>query len=363
MPGHSITPTMTKDPHIIPTDMSLREALRRLNDLSGGVMTLVATDSDGHVAGTLTDGDIRRGLIAGAGLETPVSRVMNTAFTALKPGDGPSEIAAARAKGFRLLPETDADERLTGLFDFTSQDTRLPVQAILMAGGKGERLRPLTLTTPKPLLEVGGRPIIDYNVEKLARAGIGDVTVSVRYLADRIKEHFSEPRYGINVKIIEETEPLGTIGAASLVDHTPGAATIVMNSDLLTDLSLEDMYLSHVRENADITVAAIPYTVSVPFAILALGEGSRVNALEEKPVYSYFANAGIYIFSNRILATLARGERCDAPDLIERTIAEGGKVIYHPIAGTWIDIGTPDDYRHACELMEFTGTSRPRLNH
>ncbi len=351
---------MVSDPHIIPADMSIKDALGRLNNLSGAVMTLVATDSAHNVAGTVTDGDIRRGLIVGAPLGAPVSAVMNRRFHALHPGDGPEEIAAARDRGITLLPEVDGSGRLIGLFDFTKHDTRLPLKAILMAGGKGERLRPLTLTTPKPLLPVGGRPIIDYNVEKLARAGIEDVTVSVRYLADRIKAHFSEPCFGINVKIVEEADPLGTIGAASLVEHTPEGDTLVMNSDLLTDLSLEEMYLRHHREKADVTIAAIPYTVSVPYAILATDDGNRVTALEEKPTYSYFANAGIYIFSNRLLATLTPGARCDAPELVERAIALGWKAVYHPSAGTWIDIGTPADYRHACELMDFAGN---RLSH
>lgn len=339
--------------HIIATTATIRQALSRINDLSGGVMTLIATDASGRVVGSVTDGDIRRGLIAGHGLDQEVCKVMNRSFTALHPGQGPREIIDARNLGIKLLPETDADGRLTGLIDFTRQHNRLPLQAILMAGGKGERLRPLTLTTPKPLLEIGGRPIIDYNVANLARVGVTDVTVTVRYLADQIKQHFAEPCCGINVKTIEEgdTEPLGTLGAASLVPHTPGGATLVMNSDLLTDLSLEEMYMRHADERADVTVAAIPYTVSVPYAIMSTADGNRITALEEKPTYSYFANAGIYIFSNDLLDTLPRGRRTDAPDLVTQAIARGRKAVYYPISGTWIDIGTPADFAHARELM------------
>lgn len=347
------------DRHIIGTRATIREALERLNGLSGGVMTLVVTDSEGRVTGTVTDGDIRRGLIAGKGTDSPVTAIMNSRFTALRPGQGPREIAAARERGLKLLPETDADGRLLALIDFTRQQTRLPLQAILMAGGKGERLRPMTLTVPKPLLKIGGRPIIEYNIANLARAGVTDVTVTVRYLADQIKRHFAEPCCGINVKIIEEDRPLGTLGAASLVPHTPGGATLVMNSDLLTDLSLEEMYLRHTDEHADVTVAAIPYTVSVPYAIMATGPGNTIQRLDEKPTYSYFANAGIYIFSNDLLDTLEPGAPVDAPDLVERAIASGRKAIYHPIGGTWIDIGTPSDFRHAEELMRFNRQPAP----
>lgn len=342
------------DKHIISSGATVAEALAKLNALSGGVMTLVVADSDGKAQGTVTDGDIRRALIAGHGIGDTVTEVMNRSFRSLRPGATPQEIARIRACGIKLLPELDDDGKLIGLFDFTAATNRLPVSALLMAGGKGERLRPLTLDTPKPLLPVGGRPIIDYNIARLARAGITDVTVSVRYLADMIKSYFANPCHSINVKTIEETEPLGTIGAASLLRRDPEGYTLVMNSDLLTDLSLEEFYFRHSAEGADVTIAAIPYTVSVPYAILDTeGDTSRVAGMAEKPVYTYFANAGIYLFANRVLDRIPRNTRMDAPDLIEEVIRSGGKVIYHPINGTWIDIGTPADYRHACEMMNF----------
>lgn len=342
------------DKHIIHITASVTDALAKLNALSGGVMTLVVEDEQGCVAGTVTDGDIRRALIAGRSLDDDVTAVMNRSFRSLRPGATPQEIAGIRTAGIKLLPEVDADGHLTGLFDFTACTNRLPVSALLMAGGKGERLRPLTLHTPKPLLPVGGRPIIDHNIERLARAGITDVTVSVRYMADQIKEHFAKPCHGINVKTIQESEPLGTIGAASLMKRNPDGCTLVMNSDLLTDLPLEEFYFRHTAEGADVTIAAIPYTVSVPYAVLDIAEDSgRVAGMAEKPAYTYFANAGIYLFANRVLDTLARGEHKDAPDLIAEVIDNGGKVVYHPINGTWIDIGTPADYRHACEMMNF----------
>lgn len=219
-----------------------------------------------------------------------------------------------------------------------------------MAGGKGERLRPLTLSTPKPLLEIDGMPIIDYNVRNLSRAGITDVTVTTRYLAEQIIDHFSKPVFGIDVKCVVENQPLGTIGAASLISRDDEGDTLVMNSDLLTTLSLEEMFLLHKAEKADVTIAAIPYSVSVPYAILAT-QGREVLSLEEKPTYSYYANAGIYIFSNRLLNSIAPDTPTDAPELIEKAMAGGGKTVFFPIDGTWIDIGSPADFRHAEELM------------
>lgn len=342
------------DSHIISDGCTVLEGLRRLNSLSGGVMTLIVTDSGGHLAGTVTDGDIRRGLLRGASLDSPIGAVAHTGCRHIAEALGPEEMVAAlrdaRESGIKLLPVTDAGGRVADLIDLTRERTRLPLTAILMAGGKGERLRPLTLKTPKPLLEIDGRPIIDYNVENLARAGIRDVWVTVRYLAGQLREYFATPRHGIMARCVEETLPLGTIGSASLVTLPAEGDTLVMNSDLLTTIDLEEMYLRHAEAGADVTVAAIPYTVSVPYAILTT-DGQEVRALSEKPTYSHLANAGIYIFSNRLLHTLDPQTRTDATDLIERAMERGMKVTYYPIKGVWIDIGSPADFKHAAELM------------
>lgn len=336
--------------HIIDINASILQALEQLNSLTDGVMTLIATDSEKSVTGTLTDGDIRRALLRGASLQSSVANAVHKDFSSVGPDTPVSQIKEARLKGIRLLPVIDNDGKLLRALDLTKIETILPLSAILMAGGKGERLRPMTLNTPKPLLEIDGMPIIDYNVRNLARAGITDVTVTTRYLAEQIIDHFSKPVFGINVKCVVEDKPLGTIGAASLIDRDEDGNTLVMNSDLLTTLSLEEMFLLHKAEKADVTIAAIPYSVSVPYAILAT-RGREVMSLEEKPTYSHYANAGIYIFSNRLLNSIPQDTPTDAPELIERAIANGGKVVFFPIDGTWIDIGSPADFRHAEELM------------
>ncbi len=337
--------------HIISDKATIIEALEKLNLLSGGRMTLVVTDDNGCMCGTLTDGDVRRAFLRGVALCDSVADAMNRNYSALHRG---SEIAASlrdmRIRGLRLVPVLDADNRVVSIIDTHVTRTILPVRAILMAGGKGERLRPLTLTTPKPLLQVGDRAIIDHNIEALASVGISDVTVTVNYLAEQLEEHFSTPVSGVDVKCVRETVPLGTIGSVSLCDIPESGDTVVMNSDLLTSVSFEDMYFHHRSEKADITIAATPYNISVPYAILAT-DGSRVKSLEEKPSYSFYANAGIYMISNSLLRSIPAETRTDATDLIESAIASGLKVTYFPINGTWIDIGSPADYAHAQELM------------
>lgn len=348
--------------HLITADAQLIKALAALNNLSGDIMTLIVVDNNGVMVGTLTDGDVRRALLRGVSLEAPVSEVMHTTFRSLKAGE--NDVAALREmrlNGIELVPELDSDGHIVRLLEISGNKSRLPLQAVLMAGGRGERLRPLTDSLPKPLLPIDGKAIIDYNIAALAAAGINDITVTTRYLAHKIAEHFEQPVEGVMVKCIVEEKPLGTIGALSLITgREPGGDTLVMNSDLLTTISLEEMYLTHAQRNADITIGVIPYTVSVPYAILNT-DNETVTGIEEKPTYSHYANAGIYIISNRLLDNLIPGQHLDATDFIETAINNGNKVTYYPINGTWIDVGSPADFAQAQELMKhlrnFSGRS------
>lgn len=334
----------------------MKEAIEGLDRLSGDAMTLVVTDGNERPVGTVTDGDIRRALLKGVGLDDNVGRAMNRAFRSVNRRNvDVGFIRYIRSAGIRLLPVIDDAGRLEGIVDLHKVSSLLPLSALIMAGGKGERLRPMTLTRPKPLLEIEGKAIIDYNIEALARVGVDEVVVSTAYLAEQLDEHFSKPVAGINVRTVREEQPRGTIGA--LADALPmlGNDTIlVMNSDLLTDISLDEMYMRHCSEEADITVAAIPYTVSVPYAIMST-EGSRVTSLEEKPTYSLYANGGIYMISKAVAAMVPSDRRYDATDLIEDALARGLKVVYFPINGTWIDVGTPADFRHAADIMKYHG--------
>lgn len=336
--------------HAIATGKTIREALEALNSLSGDEMTLFALEPDGTMTGTVTDGDIRRALIAGAGLDTRVGEVAHRDFLFSREGDDlyPT-IAEARRRHIKLLP-VFREGKVADIIDLRHTRTSLPIDAVLMAGGRGERLRPLTLDTPKPLLEVGGKPIIDYNVDELEACGVGDIYVTVNYLADQVVGHFERRGGRSRITCVREPRRLGTMGSLTLVEGLRHDNVLVMNSDLLTTLDFEAMYLRHIAEEADMTVAAVPYTVSVPFAIMRL-EGHRVTGLTEKPTFNYSANAGVYILQRSLIAAMERGAYLDAPDFMERMIAEGRKVCCHPVEGSWIDIGSPDDFRYANEIM------------
>lgn len=343
--------SISDDSHIIRDNITLLDALDALNCLSGEVMTLLVIDAQGHMCGTLTDGDIRRSLLKGANLLDKVRDVMHRNFRYLT-GSTPdvAEIKRCRQQGITLLPMLNDNGNIIKIYDLSKCRSALPINAILMAGGRGERLRPLTLSTPKPLLKICDKSIIDYNIEALASNGIDDITVTTNYMAEQIHDHFSQPICGINVKCIKEPTFLGTIGATSLIRHKSGGITLVMNSDLLTTISYEDFYINHIEQNADISIATVPYTVSVPYAILDIDE-TKVNSLQEKPTFTYQANAGIYLFNNDILSSVKPNKRLDAPDLITQSITQGRKVVYFPINGTWIDIGSPNDFKQAQELM------------
>lgn len=328
-------------------DTTIHDALEALDALSG-TKSLIVTDNEGRMTGALTDGDIRRGLLAGSRLDDPVSQVCHRGFTALHTGDDTvSVIGRCRRLGIRLLPVLDDDGRVIHIYDLDRLDTVVPLRALLMAGGRGERLRPLTDTTPKPLLPVGSQPIIDRNIELLRRAGIRDITVSTRYMHERFVEHFDGSH---DITLMREEAPLGTIGALASLPRTD-TDILLMNADLLTRFSIENMYLTHVDSNADITIGTVPYTVSIPYAIIDADITGRVAALTEKPTHTYAANAGIYIISHRIQQTMAHGERIDAPDLITRVIERGGVVRTYPLDGSWLDIGTPTDYERANTLV------------
>lgn len=337
--------------HLIKTVASVKEALKALNDLSGESMTLFAIDDDGRLAGTVTDGDIRRALIRGVAVSDPVSKAMQKKFLAARPGDDLCALMAeGRRRNIRLLPVLK-EGKIAEVIDLKTVKTHLPIDAVLMAGGRGERLRPLTLKTPKPLLPVGGKPIIDYNIDELEQCGVKRIFVTTNYLADKIEKHFSHRKGLATVECVREPKRLGTIGSLSLIEGLKSDHVLLMNSDLLTTIDFEALYLHHLRHKADLTIAGVPYTVSVPYAVMRI-KNNRVQSLEEKPTYNYFANGGVYIMKRRLIEKLAKGEYMDAPDFISTLIGDGGKVGCYPFEGTWIDIGTPDDYRYANELME-----------
>ena len=335
--------------HIIQSGATLVEALDALNRISGAPMTLFVTGSDAALEGSLTDGDIRRALLAGHPLTAKVGAICRRDCLRLQRDRSNFEvIAEARRRRIDLLPVVE-EGRIVALLDLNKLRGMVPADAVLMAGGQGERLRPLTLSTPKPLLPVAGTPVIDHNIALLRSFGIERIFVVANYLKDQMKSHLRAAHPGL--ACIEETHPCGTIGGISLIKDFHSPNVIVMNADLITDINLEALYLRHIETEAWLTVAVVPYTVSVPYAIVE-SDGTRVTGLHEKPSYNFHANAGIYIMRRELAEELPENIPLDATELIESLLKRDLRVSLFDIKGRWIDIGSPDDYRYACELLK-----------
>lgn len=338
--------------YTIKSHTSVRDALKVLNELSSHGLTLFVIDEKERVIGALTDGDIRRFFINGGNLDDDVDNAMMESFSYLSENDTDkiAKFKEYKVHGVKVVPILDSKMRLLDVIDTSHQNSCLPIDAVLMAGGKGERLRPLTGTKPKPLLPVGDKCIIDHNVDRLISYGISHVNVTVNYLHEQIEEHFRQPRSGVKVRTFREPEFFGTIGSIRLIDTFYNDTILVMNSDLFTNIDFEDFYLHFCQHNAEMSVAAIPYDVSIPLGILDL-QGSNIRGLIEKPKYNYYANAGIYLIKKSALDEIPDDTFFNATDLIERLIIKGKKVIRFPLNGTWIDIGNPQEYQKAKELV------------
>lgn len=339
--------------YLIKSDATLLNALEAINSIGGmDALTLFVVDEKNCVIGSLTDGDIRRGLINGESLESSVLKIANKLFTYISVTEcDVKTIHIAKEKGIELLPVLDNDMKIVDVVNLRQQRTRLPIDAVLMAGGKGVRLRPLTETTPKPLLPVGGKPIIDYNIDSLMENGIKHISVTVNYLHEQLEEHFAEPVNGVKIDCIKEPHFLGTMGATQFVTKFYNDVVLVMNSDLFTNIDYEDFYLHFMEHNADMSVAAVPYSISVPYGIFEL-EGRNIKGVKEKPVYNYFANAGIYLIKRELLENMPKNTFYNATDLMNDAVAAGKTVIRYPITGYWLDIGSHEEYKKANELVK-----------
>ncbi len=338
--------------YIVRANFSIKEALVSLNNIAHDVLTLFVVDETNRMVGTLSDGDIRRGLISGAQLLDEVCSIMHRDFKFIKKSEyNVSMLRKFRDSKILYIPILDEDFHIVDIVNLQKYKSQLPIDAVLMAGGKGERLRPLTEKTPKPLLLVGDKCIIDHNVDRLISYGIDHINVTVNYLGEQLEEHYKQLHNGVKVKTFREPKFLGTIGSVKFVDTYYNDTVLVMNSDLFTNIDYEDFYLHFISHDADMSIAAVPYNVSIPYGILEL-DGRIVKGVAEKPKYNYYANAGIYLIRKKALDEIPDNEFFNATDLIDKLISQNKKVIRYPLNGTWFDIGTPTEYQKALDFVK-----------
>jgi NDP-sugar pyrophosphorylase family protein len=311
--------------------------------------------------GAITDGDIRRAMLADLSLDTAVSKVLelkaNSSYpnpvTAQANTDQATLLELMRQHRIHQLPLLDDDGRVVGLItlDELLPNKVLPLQAVIMAGGFGTRLRPLTENLPKPMLPVGDKPVMELMINQMREVGIRTVNITTHYLPEKIMDYFGDGQtFGVDINYINENQPLGTAGALSLMD-SPQEPLLVINGDILTGVDFRTMFTYHQEHQADLTVGVRQYDIKIPYGVLEC-DGPIVLGLREKPVYNFFVNAGIYLLQPEVHQYIPTGQRFDMTDLIEHLITTHHKVISFPIVEYWLDIGQHSDYQKAQNDIE-----------
>lgn len=337
---------------LIDAGATIAEAVQRL-DLAG-TGALLLGDSERGLRGLLTDGDVRRALLRGVPFDQPCSTIATNDPFRVEEGVSAAEaLQIMNDRDVNHLPVVDQNARLVGLLlrrDLVRDDA-VPVSAVIMAGGFGTRLRPLTDAVPKPMLPVGDRPLLERTIERLRDAGIRQVNVTTHHLADQITSHFGDGRaMGVQIRYVPEERPLGTCGGLRLVGE-PTGPLLVINGDILTGVNFGDLVGFHRKVGADATVCVRKYEVQVPYGVVEV-DGTWLRGVKEKPSVGFFVNAGIYLLEPSVQRYIPDGERFDMTDLIGRLLADGRRVATFPIVEYWLDVGQPADYAQAQRDVE-----------
>ncbi|NQX40283.1 Nucleotidyl transferase [Pedobacter steynii] len=333
--------------HIIYQGEEARSALRILDKLKNSISrTLFIVNTSNKMVGSLTDGDIRRGLLNGLEISQPIEAFMNKGFKSIHEHENNVQvIRSLREADLKLIPLLNDFGQITQVLDLTKTRTILPAAALIMAGGRGERLKPFTDTVPKPMLNVGGKPIIEHNIDRLIAFGISEIYISVKYLKEQIMDYFGDgSAKGVRIKYLIEEEPLGTLGALALIDGIGYDDILVMNSDLLTNIDFEDFFQFYQTQGAEMAVASIPYHVNIPYAVLET-DHHHVASFIEKPTYTYYSNGGIYLLKFKLKSSFEKDSFFNATDLMDNIISDDNTALVHyPLLCYWLDIGKHQDF-------------------
>ena len=347
------------DTILVSPEITIKEAMSHIDQNAKGIVVVV--DDERHLLGTITDGDIRRSILDGIDLDNKVQVLLNRKSKTPYPepitapmGTPPSEILDLMKKHvIQQIPIVDKKKRVIDikfLSEMVSKE-ELTLDAVVMAGGYGTRLRPLTEDVPKPMLQVGERPLMELIIDRLRESGIRQVNITTHYLADKIKEHFDDGQdFGVEIDYMEEDRPLGTAGALGLMDVSD-QPLLVMNGDILTRVDFRSMLSFHNEHDADLTVGVRQYGLEVPYGVVEC-KGSQVRRLREKPRYNFLVNAGIYLLEPAVHSYIPNDQHFDMTDLIEILLDNEKTVISFPIVEYWLDIGEPLDYEKAQEDFE-----------
>lgn len=331
-------------------DSILLDAVRLIEESHRRIALVL--DGNKALIGTLTDGDIRRCLLAGGSLQTSVLKAMNTSPLVVKEGSTKSQLIEIMKIGnVMAIPVVDEKGHFKNLIHLTDLEQSEKFSeasgefefAVIMAGGEGTRLRPITANIPKPMVEIGGRPLLEHQVLRMIRAGIRRIYISINYLGHVIEDHFGDgSNFGVDIRYLRENEKLGTAGALALLPERPRGPIIIMNGDIFTTINFESLCAFHKKHGALITLAAIDHKVNIPYGVVNT-DGFYVKDIVEKPSQRFLCNAGIYAISPLALDSLQSVEFLNMTDIINASLNCAVPVSVFPIHEYWSDIGTPDD--------------------
>jgi dTDP-glucose pyrophosphorylase len=338
---------------VVAEDTALIETLRRIDQ---GNLQLAVVERNGKIVGTVTDGDVRRALLSGVGLDASVERVMNRSPIVAPVGiSNAAALTLMRRHSIHQLPIVDAEGKVVEVKLIDDLAVGSPSDdhwVVLMAGGLGARLKPLTNELPKPLLRIGDKPILETVLTGFIKAGFGKFFISINYKAEMIRDYFGDgSAWGVEISYLEEHQRLGTAGALSLLPQRPTQPFFVMNGDLLTTVNFEQMLKYHREHQAFSTVCVREHAVTVPFGVVDFDD-HRLVGIREKPTQKFFVNAGVYLLDPGILDHIEANETVDMPTLIERTIANGKTSVGFLLREYWIDVGRLDDLQRASDEFQ-----------
>jgi len=328
--------------------------LQALQVIDRGGLQFALVMSDTKLLGVVTDGDVRRALMRGVTTGSPTRDAMNARPILGTLEEGPAGWRRKmRENGIRHLPLTDGGGRMQRLISERGGSDTRENWVVLMAGGLGTRLRPITESIPKPMVEVGGRPILETIIGTLAHSGFQRLFLSVNYRAEAIERHFGDGNgFGVQIEYLRESKRMGTAGALSMLPSVPRAPMLLMNGDVLTGMDLGEFLDIHAQNGASATVGVREFSTKIPYGVIEL-EHERVVGIREKPDIRHWVSAGIYALSPELLPLVPIGEYFDMPTLLDKTVRSGREVRAHPIREYWIDVGRLDDLERA--RQEFQG--------
>jgi len=333
---------------VVSPQTTVRDAISCID--GSGLQLALVLDSDGRLAGVLSDGDIRRAILRGCDLASPTADVMNSSPTTAPASSKSNELLALmRRKVLHHVPLLNNEMQVVGLatLDGLMGVLERPNWVVLMAGGLGSRLMPLTENCPKPMLPVNGKPILEKILESFLEQGFRQFFLSVNYLAHSVRDHFGDgSQWGVDISYLHEDKRLGTAGALSLLPERPSEPLVVMNGDLLTKARFDNMLNFHAEHGAAATMAVREYDFQVPYGVVQLN-GANIVAIEEKPVHRFFVNAGIYTLSPTALEHIPSDVFFDMPTLFERMLAAGHSTSAYPLREYWLDIGRLEEFERA----------------